>query len=73
MAHDDKKRELRKLKRAIKQAGNRKRRQTLKRALHESPEEAAHTEFEFGRDSSTGLNGIDRDSTRRRRVADDEP
>ncbi len=70
MANDDKKRELRKLKRAIKQAGNRKRRQALKRALHEDPEEAAHTEFSFGRDSSAGLNGIDQDATRRR--ADDE-
>jgi hypothetical protein len=72
MPHDDKKRELRQLKRQIKKAGNRKRRQTLKRALTENPEEAAHTEFEFGRDSSAGLNGIDRDSTRRRQQADEE-
>jgi hypothetical protein len=72
MPHDDKKRELRELKRAIKQAGNRKRRRTLKRDLQENPEEAAHTEFEFGRDSSVGLNGIDNDSTRRRQDADEE-
>ncbi len=66
MTQNDRKRELRELKRAIKRAGNRKRRQTLKRDLRDNPEEAAHTEFEFGRDSSTGLNGMDRDSTRRR-------
>ena len=60
MPQDDRKRELRELKRAIKKAGNRKRRQTLKRDLRDNPEEAAHTEFEFGQDSSTGLNGIDR-------------
>jgi hypothetical protein len=65
MAQNDRKRELRELKRAIKKAGNRKRRQTLKRDLRDNPEEAAHTEFEFGRDSSTGLNGIDKDTTRR--------
>jgi hypothetical protein len=65
MKHDDK-RELRNLKRAVKKAGNRKRRQTLKRDLRDHPEEAAHSEFEFGRDSSTGLNGMDKDATRRR-------
>ncbi len=65
MKQDDHKRELRELKRAIKRAGNRKRRQTLKRDLRDNPEDAAHTEFEFGRDSSTGLNGIDHDATRR--------
>ncbi len=64
MPTDDRKRELRELKRAIKKAGNRKRRQTLKRDLRDNPEEAAHTEFEFGRDSSTGLNGIDRKARR---------
>jgi len=64
MPTDDRKREMRELKRAIKKAGNRKRRQTLKRDLRDNPEEAAHTEFEFGRDSSTGLNGIDRKATR---------
>jgi hypothetical protein len=63
--HDDK-RGYRKLKREIKKAGNRKRRQHLKRALSEHPEEAAHAEFDFGRDSSATLNGNDRDATRRR-------
>jgi hypothetical protein len=64
MANDDK-RQLRKLKRDIKRAGNRKRRQYLKRNLAENPEDAAHTEFEFGGDSSAGFNGNDRDATRR--------
>jgi hypothetical protein len=64
--HDDK-REYRKLKREIKKAGNRKRRQHLKRALTENPEEAAHVEFDFGRDSSATLNGNNRDATRRPR------
>jgi hypothetical protein len=64
---DQDKRQYRQLKRDIKKAGNRKRRQHLKRQLVENPEEAAHAEFDFGRDSSAGLNGIDRDATRRRR------
>ena len=63
--HDDKRR-LRKLKRDIKRAGNRKRRQHLKRSLSTDPETAAAAEFEFGRDSSRFLNGGDRDATRRR-------
>jgi hypothetical protein len=63
--NDDKRRQ-RQLKRDIKKAGNRKRRQHLKRDLAKDPEEAAHTEFDFGRDSSESLNGIDNDPTRRR-------
>ena len=63
--HDDKRR-LRKLKRDIKQAGNRKRRQHLKRTLADDPEGAADAEFDLGRDSSRFLNGSDRDATRRR-------
>jgi len=62
---DDKRRQ-RQLKRDIKKAGNRKRRQHLKRDLAQNPEEAPHTEFDFGRDSSESLNGIDNDATRRR-------
>jgi hypothetical protein len=30
-------------------------------------EQAHRSEFEFGRDSSTGLNGLDQDTTRRRK------
>ena len=68
---DQDKRQIRKLKREIKRAGNRKRRQHLKRALNEDPEGAAHTDFDFGRDSSAGLNGYDRDATRRRKEGDE--
>ena len=65
MRHDDK-RDLRKLKREIKQAGNRKRRRALQRDLRDNPAEAAHSEFDFGSNSSANLNGNDNDATRRR-------
>ena len=65
MNQDDKRRH-RQLKRDIKQAGNRKRRRRLKRTLRDDPEGAAEAEFDFGRDSSAGLNGNDQDATRRR-------
>jgi hypothetical protein len=64
MKHDDK-RQIRKLKRDIKKAGNKRRRLHFKRALHDNPEEAHEAEFDFGRDSTEGLNGMDRDATRR--------
>lgn len=60
------KREHRELKREIKRAGHKHRRQQVKRAITESPDEAAHVEESFGRHRSAELNGIDRDSTRRR-------
>jgi hypothetical protein len=63
---DTDKRRLRELKRAIKRSGNKSRRQKLKRDLVEQPEEAHESEHDFGRNSSTGLNGLDRDATRRR-------
>ena len=63
---DQEKRQLRKLKRDVKRAGNKRRRQFLKRQLAENPEEALHGEFDFGRDSSAGFNGMDRDATRRK-------
>jgi hypothetical protein len=63
---DPDKRQLRKLKRDIKKAGTKRRRQALKRNLADSPEEAHEAEFDFGRTTSTGLNGLDRDATRRR-------
>jgi hypothetical protein len=62
--HDDK-RELRQLKRTIKRAGNKRRRQALKKDLERNPEEAAHSDFDFGRLSSETLNGLDDDATRR--------
>jgi hypothetical protein len=63
---DQDKRQYRKLKRDVKRAGNKRRRQYLKRDLVTNPEEAAVAEFDFGRDSSAGLNGMDHDATRRR-------
>jgi hypothetical protein len=67
---DQDKRQFRKLKRDVKRAGNKRRRQYLKRELAEKPEEAPHSEFDFGRDSSAALNGMDNDATRRREAAD---
>jgi hypothetical protein len=63
---DQDKRRLRKLKREVKRTGNKRRRQHLKRDLRDNPAEAHFSEFTFGRNSSTGLNGLDQDSTRRR-------
>jgi hypothetical protein len=60
------KRTYRKLKRDVKRAGNKRRRQHLKRELADNPEEAPYSEFDFGSDSSAGLNGLDNDATRRR-------
>lgn len=64
---DPDKRILRKLKRDLKRSGSKRRRRHLKRELAENPEEAPHSEFEFGDDRSENLNGMDRDSTRRRK------
>jgi hypothetical protein len=69
---DQDKRQFRKLKRDIKRAGNKRRRQYLKRELAEKPEEAPFSEFDFGSDSSTGFNGMDQDATRRRPPASNE-
>jgi hypothetical protein len=63
---DPNKREFRKLKRDIKRAGNKRRRKYLKRELLENPEEAPYSEFDFGRTSSQGFNGMDKDATRMR-------
>jgi hypothetical protein len=60
------KRQYRKLKRDVKRAGNKRRRRYLKRELAENPEEAPHSEFDFGSNSSAALNRLDRDATRRR-------
>jgi hypothetical protein len=70
MSTRDDKRRQRQLKREIKKAGNRKRRRQLGRDLRDHPDEAAHSDFEFGRDSSAGLNGMDRDTSRRPAGAD---
>jgi hypothetical protein len=58
------KRILRELKREVKRAGNKRRRQFLKRQLAEQPEDAPYAEFEFGRDSSAGFNAMDHDAKR---------
>lgn len=63
---DQDKRKLRQLKRGLKRAGSKHRRRDLKRQLAEDPAEAPHAEENFGRCSSEGLNGLDRDATRRR-------
>lgn len=68
MPPDPDKSKLRALKRAIKKRGNRHRRQELKRGLAENPDEAAEATDSFGRHSSARMNGLDRDSTRRREV-----
>jgi len=65
MPQRDDKRLQRRLKREIKKAGNKRRRQALKDALRKDPAEAAHAEESFGRYSSESLNGADNDSTRR--------
>jgi hypothetical protein len=69
---DQDKRKYRRLKRDLKQAGNRQRRRHLQRELVENPEEAAYSEFDFGCRSSAGLNGNDRDATRRPGADQDE-
>jgi hypothetical protein len=71
-AVDQEKRQLRKLKRDVKRAGNKRRRHHMKRQLAEAPEEAARADFDFGRASSAGYNGLDRDATRRRTQNDSE-
>ncbi len=63
---DQEKRHHRQLKRSVKRAGTKKVRQQLKRNLTENPEEAANAQIDYGRDTSSSLNGNDRDLTRRR-------
>ena len=67
---NDEKRRQRQLKRDVKKAGNRKRRRHFDRELLRAPESAHEVEFEFGRDASACLNGIDQDATRRPRTTD---
>ena len=72
MPPDPEKRELRKIKRAVKRAGNKHRRQSLKRQLAENPEEAAEAEEDLGRHRSADWNGLDNDATRRPKQKEDE-
>jgi hypothetical protein len=62
---DPKKQDLRQTKRQLKRAGSQRRRRQWKRDLRENPEEAPYSQDDFGRFSTSRLNGIDRDSTRR--------
>ena len=64
------KRRYRQLKRDLKRAGNRKRRRHFERELRANPEEVETNDFDFGRHGTAGLNGIDRDATRRRKDDD---
>jgi hypothetical protein len=66
MAMEPTKRERRQIKRELKRAGSQRRRRQWKRDLCENPEEAPHSEEDFGGYSTAELNGMDRDSTRRR-------
>lgn len=59
----DKKRELRQLKREIKRKGGKVRRRQLKQGLVENPEEAQDTVVDFGRFESKTMNGLDRGQT----------
>jgi hypothetical protein len=61
---DQDKRRYRKLKRDVKRAGNKRRRQHLKRDLADKPDEARFSEFDFGQSSSETMNGRDHDATR---------
>jgi hypothetical protein len=63
----DEKRQLRELKRKLKRAGSKRRRRQLKQDLAENPNEAQHSEFDFDRYRSAGLNALDKDATRKRR------
>ena len=56
----DKKRELRQMKREIKRLGGKRRRRQLKQAIVENPEGAHEATFDYGRYESAALNGIDR-------------
>jgi hypothetical protein len=63
---DKDKRQIRKLKRTVKKAGNKKRRRQLKDDLRDNPAEAHWSEPTVGNLSSETLNGLDQDSTRSR-------
>ncbi len=70
MPVDPDKRKMREVKRAVKKRGNKHRRQELKKNLSENPDEAAHAEENLSRFRSDTLNGLDQDSTRRKKEGD---
>jgi hypothetical protein len=57
--HDDK-RQMRTLKRAIKRAGNKHRRASLKQQLRRNPDDAHLAEEDLGGNRSETLNAMDR-------------
>jgi hypothetical protein len=61
----DRKNIYRSLKRAVKKAGTKRRRKKLKELLNEHPEEAHWDEVDYGIKSTSWLNGMDKDRTRR--------
>ena len=63
IVEQDKKRELRQLKREIKRKGSKVARRQLKRGLEENPEDAHEAVVDYGRYSSEPLNGLDRQQT----------
>ena len=67
----DKKRELRQLKREIKRKGGKLRRRQLKAGLTENPEDAQDTVVDLGRLQSKPLNGLDRDQAWQREGSPD--
>ena len=67
MSEQDRKRLLRETKRQIKKDGNRSRRRHLKKQLEDDPENAhLLDDYDYKYDSSTYLNGMDNDSTRKK-------
>lgn len=59
---------LRALKREIKRAGNKKVRSKFKKDIAENPEEAHLTQVDYGGRRSKDMNGIDYDSTRKKKT-----
>ncbi|MCE9529860.1 MAG: hypothetical protein K8T89_01770 [Planctomycetes bacterium] len=68
MPLDPAKRQLRKMKKVLKRSGSKHRRRDLKRQLAENPEVAAEAVEDLGSDRSIGFNGMDEDSTRKRKA-----
>jgi hypothetical protein len=66
MPPDPDKRKLREIKRAVKKRGTKHRRRAAKQTLAENPAEAADVPDDFGRHTSAGFNGLDKDATRKR-------
>ncbi|MCI0682369.1 MAG: hypothetical protein L0Y71_09710 [Gemmataceae bacterium] len=60
MPNRDDKRKLRILKKAVKRAGNKHRRHSLKRQLQENPDEAHLAEEDLGGNASRNMNALDR-------------